>query len=59
MQVQDRGARFGSGDRLVGDVPWLVGQVRAHRRRMNRAGYGTGDDDFVVHVRLFQDTLPV
>ena len=48
MQMHDRGARFGSADRGIGDLLRGDRQMRRHRRRMDRAGDGAGDDDFAA-----------
>ena len=46
MQMHDRGARFGRADRGIGDLLRGHRQMRRHRRRVDRAGDGAGDDDF-------------
>ena len=45
MQVDDGGARFRRADRGVGDFLRGDRQVRRHRRGVDRAGHGAGDDD--------------
>ena len=47
VQVQDRGAGLGRADRAVGDLLRGDRQVRAHGRRVDRAGDRAGDDDLV------------
>jgi hypothetical protein len=48
VQVQDRGAGFGRADRLLGDLVAGDRQVGRHRRRVDRAGDGAGDDDLLA-----------
>jgi hypothetical protein len=44
MEVEDRRAGLGRGDRLLGDLVGGHRQVRRHRRRVDRAGRRAGDD---------------
>ena len=46
VQMHDGGAGFGRADRGIGDLLGGHRQMRRHRGRVDRAGYGTGDDDF-------------
>ena len=48
MQMYDGRARLGRTDGCIGNFFGGNRQVRRHGRRMNRAGHGTGDDDFAV-----------
>ena len=43
VQVHERGAGFGGGDRGLGDLLGGDRQVRRHRRRVDRAGDRAGD----------------
>ena len=52
MQMHDRGAGFGRAERRVGDLLRRDRQMRRHRRRVDRAGDGAGDDDFVLAPRF-------
>ena len=45
VQMQDRGAGLRGLDALAGDFFGRYRQVRTHRRRMDRARNGAGDDD--------------
>ena len=46
VQVQDRGPGLGRGERRLGDLVRRHRQIGRHRRRVDRAGDGAGDDDF-------------
>jgi len=46
VQMDDRGAGLGRVDRLLCDLVGRDRQMRGHRRRVDRAGDGAGDDDF-------------
>jgi hypothetical protein len=46
VQVHDGRARFGGADCRIGDFLRRHRQVRRHRRRVDRARDGAGDDDF-------------
>ena len=48
VQMDDGSARFRRADRGVGDLARRDRQMRRHRRRVDRARHGTGDDDFAV-----------
>jgi hypothetical protein len=48
MQMQDRRPGLGRRDRLRRDLVRRYGKMRRHRRRMDRAGNGAGDDGFTL-----------
>ena len=48
VQMHDRGAGLGRADRGIGDLLGGHRQMRRHRRRVDRAGDGAGDDDFAA-----------
>ena len=48
MQVDDRGAGLRRANRGLGDLAGRDRQVRRHRRRVDRAGDGAGDDHCVL-----------
>jgi hypothetical protein len=48
MQVNNRGAGFGSTDGSVGNFLRGDRQMRRHRRRMDGTGDGAGDDDRTI-----------
>ena len=47
VQVDDRRAGFGRADRRLGDLIRGDGEVRRHRRRVDRPRHSAGDDDLV------------
>ena len=49
VQMHDRRAGFGGVDRGIGDFLRRHRQRLRHRRRVDRAGHGAGDDDFAAH----------
>jgi hypothetical protein len=48
VQMQDRGAGLRRRDRLLAIWSGVSRQMRRHRRRVDRAGDGAGDDDLAV-----------
>src|SRR5262245_5876075 len=48
VQVHDRRARLRRAERRFGDLVGSNGKVRRHTRRVDRAGHGTGNDDFAL-----------
>ncbi len=51
MQMHDRGASLRRAERALRDLLGRDGQMRRHRRRMDRAGDGATDDDFALGHR--------
>src|SRR5579862_96520 len=47
MEMDDRGARLGRGDRLLGDLAGGDRQRVGHGRGVDRARHGAADDDLV------------
>ena len=48
VQVHDRGTRLRRAERALGDLLRRDRQVRAHGRRVDRAGHGAADDHLVA-----------
>ncbi len=57
VQMNDCGAGLGGADRRLGDLVRRHRQVRRHRRRMDGAGDGTGDDDLVARSHGVRPSL--
>ena len=47
VKMQDRGSRLGRLDRRTGDLVRCDGKMRRHGRRVDAAGNGAADDDFL------------
>ncbi len=52
MKMDDRGARLGGSDRLLGDLLRRVGHIGRHRFRQRSAGRGAGDDGFLAQAEV-------